>query len=68
MFSVYVARLQCQSEFIPSIIDITMTLNELCDIVAAAREWRFGRASKVWHISQLPLSIAVRKLEEALGA
>ena len=45
-----------------------MTLNELCDIVAAAREWRFGRASKVCHISQLPLSIAVRKLEEGLGA
>ena len=45
-----------------------MTLNELKYIVAVARERHFGRAAKSCFVSQPTLSVAVKKLEEQLGA
>ena len=45
-----------------------MTLTELKYIVAVARERHFGRAAQACSVSQPTLSVAVRKLEEELGA
>jgi LysR family transcriptional regulator, hydrogen peroxide-inducible genes activator len=45
-----------------------MTLTELRYIVAVAKEKHFGRAAQVCHVSQPTLSVAVKKLEEELGA
>jgi LysR family hydrogen peroxide-inducible transcriptional activator len=44
-----------------------MTLTELRYIVALAQEGHFGRAAEKCHVSQPTLSVAVKKLEEALG-
>lgn len=45
-----------------------MTLTELKYIVALARERHFGRAAEKCFVSQPTLSVAVKKLEEELGA
>lgn len=45
-----------------------MTLTELRYLVALAREWHFGRAAAACFVSQPTLSIAIRRLEEELGA
>lgn len=45
-----------------------MTLTELRYIVALARERHFGRAAEKCFVSQPTLSVAVKKLEEELGA
>jgi len=45
-----------------------MTLTELRYIVAIARERHFGRAAESCFVSQPTLSVAVRKLEDELGA
>ena len=45
-----------------------MTLTELRYIVALAEEQHFGRAAERCNVSQPTLSVAVRKLEEELGA
>lgn len=44
-----------------------MTLTELRYLVTLARERHFGRAAERCHVSQPTLSVAIRKLEEALG-
>ena len=44
-----------------------MTLTELRYIVALARESHFGRAAEKCHVAQPTLSVAVKKLEDALG-
>lgn len=44
-----------------------MTLTELRYIVALAREHHFGRAAEKCHVAQPTLSVAVKKLEDALG-
>src|SRR5262245_55534024 len=44
-----------------------MTLTELRYIVALARERHFGRAAEACFVSQPPLSVAVKKLEDELG-
>ncbi len=43
-----------------------MTLTELKDIVAVAREKHFGRAADACFVSQPTLSLAITKLEEEL--
>ena len=45
-----------------------MTLTELKYIVAVARSRHFGHAAEACHVSQPTLSVAIRKLEEELGA
>ena len=45
-----------------------MTLTELRYIVAVARERHFGRAADACFVSQPTLSVAVKKLEDELGA
>lgn len=45
-----------------------MTLTELRYIVALTRERHFGRAAVACFVSQPTLSVAVRKLEDELGA
>ena len=45
-----------------------MTLTELRYIVAVARERHFGRAAEACFVSQPTLSVAVKKLEDELGA
>ena len=45
-----------------------MTLTELRYIIALARERHFGRAAAACFISQPTLSVAVKKLEDELGA
>lgn len=45
-----------------------MTLTELKYIVALARERHFGRAAEKCFVSQPTLSVAVKKLEDELGA
>jgi LysR family transcriptional regulator, hydrogen peroxide-inducible genes activator len=45
-----------------------MTLTEFRYIVALAQEQHFGRAAERCHVSQPTLSIAVKKLEQELGA
>jgi LysR family hydrogen peroxide-inducible transcriptional activator len=45
-----------------------MTLTELKYIVAVARERHFGRAAEACFVSQPTLSVAIKKLEEELGA
>src|SRR5512146_2238462 len=45
-----------------------MTLTELKYIVALAREKHFGRAAEKCYVSQPTLSVAVKKLEDELGA
>lgn len=44
-----------------------MTLTELRYIVALAQEKHFGKASKLCHVSQPTLSVAINKLELELG-
>ena len=44
-----------------------MTLTELKYIVALAREQHFGKAAKACKVSQPTLSLAIQKLEAALG-
>lgn len=44
-----------------------MTLQELRFIIALAKEQHFGKASRIIHVSQPTLSIAIRKLEQELG-
>ena len=44
-----------------------MTLTELRYIVALARESHCGRAAEKCHVAQPTLSVAVKKLEDALG-
>jgi len=44
-----------------------VTLTELRYIVALARESHFGRAAEKCHVAQPTLSVAVKKLEDALG-
>jgi LysR family transcriptional regulator, hydrogen peroxide-inducible genes activator len=45
-----------------------MTLTELQYIVAVAQERHFGRASERVFVTQPALSLAIKKLEEELGA
>jgi len=45
-----------------------MTLTELRYIVALARERHFGRAAEKCFVSQPTLSVAIKKLEDELGA
>jgi LysR family hydrogen peroxide-inducible transcriptional activator len=45
-----------------------MTLTDLRYIVALARERHFGRAAEKCNVAQPTLSVAVKKLEEQLGA
>jgi len=45
-----------------------MTLTELRYVVALARERHFGRAAEACFVSQPTLSVAIKKLEEELGA
>jgi len=45
-----------------------MTLTELKYIVAVARERHFGRAAESCFVSQPTLSVAIKKLEDELGA
>jgi LysR family hydrogen peroxide-inducible transcriptional activator len=45
-----------------------MTLTELRYLVALARERHFGRAAAACFVSQPTLSVAIRRLEEELGA
>ena len=45
-----------------------MTLTELRYVVALARERHFGRAAEKCFVSQPTLSVAVKKLEDELGA
>ena len=47
---------------------MTMTLTELKYIVMLAEEKHFGRAAERCHVSQPTLSVAVKKLEDELGA
>lgn len=44
-----------------------MTLQELRFLIALAHEKHFGKASKLVHVSQPTLSIAIKKLEDELG-
>lgn len=44
-----------------------MTLNELRYIVALSKAGHFGRAAEQCHVSQPTLSVAIKKLEDALG-
>ena len=44
-----------------------MTLTELKYVIAVARERHFGRAAESCFVSQPSLSVAIKKLEEALG-
>jgi LysR family hydrogen peroxide-inducible transcriptional activator len=44
-----------------------MTLTELRDIAAVARERHFGRAADACFVNQPALSVAIEKLEEELG-
>ena len=43
-----------------------MTLTELKNIVAVAREKHFGHAADACYVSQPTLSVAIKKLEEEL--
>jgi LysR family hydrogen peroxide-inducible transcriptional activator len=43
-----------------------MTLTELRDVVAVAREKHFGRAAEACFVSQPTLSVSIKKLEEEL--
>lgn len=45
-----------------------MTLTELRYVVALAREKHFGRAAQAAFVSQPTLSVAIKKLEQELGA
>lgn len=45
-----------------------MTLTDLRYLVALARECHFGRAAEKCHVSQPTLSVAIKKVEEELGA
>jgi LysR family transcriptional regulator, hydrogen peroxide-inducible genes activator len=45
-----------------------MTLTELQYIVAVAQERHFGRAAERAFVTQPALSLAIKKLEEELGA
>jgi LysR family transcriptional regulator, hydrogen peroxide-inducible genes activator len=45
-----------------------MTLTELRYIVTLARERHFGRAAEKCHVSQPTLSVALKKVEQRLGA
>ena len=45
-----------------------MTLTDLRYLVALAHERHFGRAAEKCHVSQPTLSVAVKKVEEELGA
>lgn len=45
-----------------------MTLTEIRYLVALDQERHFGRAAEICHVSQPTLSIAVKKLEQSLGA
>src|SRR3569623_643876 len=65
-FGVYFVR--CVAETSRCLNYIVVTLTELRYIVALTRERHFGRAAVACFVSQPTLSVAVRKLEDELGA